>query len=269
MSSPADCHLQVDEPGENLVLQQATKLEGCRVLATDGEIGRVEEIYFDDERWVVRHLIVSCGRWLKGHEVLISPYAVTRVNPEEREVVVMLTTEDVRGSPSIEADRPVSRRFEAELFRYYGYPAYWHCPTSWAGGAIPILPTVLGNVPMERPDAQALEKEAREAEECHLRSSSEVTGYRIQARDGALGRLDDLIFDDMTWAIRFLVIDTNGWLPGGRVLVLPESIAEVDWARGRVRVAETRNSLRGEPPFDLVRLRREDRARVSRPRGQV
>lgn len=237
------------------MLQQATKLQGCRVLALDGEIGRVEDIYFDDERWVVRHLVVSCGRWLKGREVLLSPYSVHGVSPEEQAVVVDLTTERIRGSPPIETDRPVSRRLESDLFRYYGYPAYWHGNTCWAGGALPLLPAVLLDVQSARPDAATLEKEAREAEECHLRSGREVTGYRVQATDGPIGNLDDLVFDDETWCIRHLVMDTNGWLPGGRVLASPDAITEVDWSQGTVLVAMSREALLQEPVFDIARLR--------------
>jgi uncharacterized protein YrrD len=46
------------------------------VLASDGEIGKVKEIYFDDDRWVVRYLVVDTGGWLTRRHVLISPHAV-------------------------------------------------------------------------------------------------------------------------------------------------------------------------------------------------
>jgi hypothetical protein len=37
----------------------------------------------------------------------------------------------------------------------------------------------------------------------HLRSAREVTGYAIQARDGALGHVEDFIVDDESWALRY------------------------------------------------------------------
>ncbi len=48
-------------------------LAGFTIGATDGDIGKVEEFYFDDTTWTVRYMIVKTGGWLTGREVLISP----------------------------------------------------------------------------------------------------------------------------------------------------------------------------------------------------
>ena len=122
------------------MLQRIANIEGCRLSATDGEIGRIEEVYFDDERWVIRYLVVTTGGWLTRREVLISPYAVKLVDLAARTVAVELTREKVRLSPDINTKSPVSRQNEAEYYRYYGYPAYWPFVTRRPEGASPTIP---------------------------------------------------------------------------------------------------------------------------------
>src|SRR5690242_9263843 len=107
------------------MLHTVKKLDGCRVLATDGAIGRVKEVYFDDEQWVVRYLVVDTRGWLSGRSVLISPYAVKFIAWDSEAIAVNLTRDQVQHSPDIDTDKPVSRQREAEYHRYYGYPQYW------------------------------------------------------------------------------------------------------------------------------------------------
>ena len=45
-----------------------------------------------------------------------------------------------------------------------------------------------------------------------LRSVSELTGYSILATDGQIGKVAEFYFDDITWTIRYLVVDTGNWL---------------------------------------------------------
>ena len=63
-------------------MRSIQKFEGIRIIATllEGEVGTVKDIYFDDERWVVRYLVVDTGGWLGGRSVLISPYAVQSID---------------------------------------------------------------------------------------------------------------------------------------------------------------------------------------------
>ena len=51
-------------------------LVGSTITASDGEIGRIKQAFFDDQTWTVRYLVVDTGSWLSEREVLISPYSV-------------------------------------------------------------------------------------------------------------------------------------------------------------------------------------------------
>jgi uncharacterized protein YrrD len=53
-------------------------LIGYKLEATDGEIGKVETFYFDDDTWTIRYMVVKTGGWLSGRKVLISPEAVLK-----------------------------------------------------------------------------------------------------------------------------------------------------------------------------------------------
>ena len=73
---------------------------------------------YDDETWTVRYLIVKTGAWLSGRKVLISPAALLLHSWESGVFPVNLTKEQVRHSPYIDTDKPVSRQQEAELATY-------------------------------------------------------------------------------------------------------------------------------------------------------
>jgi sporulation protein YlmC with PRC-barrel domain len=254
------------------VLQQVSRLQNCRILGKDGEIGRVEDVYFDDSRWVIRHLVVDTAGWMGGREVLVSPYAVRFVDPDARAVIVTLTRESIRRSPPVDCERPVSRQQEIEQYRYYGYPEYWPYPTFWAGGRTPVLSDPPDDTLPEPEECKALaasEGSAHSEDDVHLRSSSEVTGYRIHTADGYLGHLEDLLFDEQSWAIECLVVDTRNWLPGRKVLLSPEAIQSVNWTEGEVVVTRTKDELKAAPEFVAAHLRAGHYDRIAERSGHA
>ena len=234
---------------EDTMLSSIKNLSGCRVLAADGEVGTVAEAYFDDEQWVVRYLVVDTGGWLRGRQVLISPYAVKSLDPQTRVINVDLTREQVERSPGIDTHQPVSRRQEAEYHRYYGYPRYWPYSEYWAWGAVPLV--VPANQQM-RTNVEAARRtdEDQAGADGHLRSSKAVRGYRIQASDDMIGHVADFLFDEETWAIRYLIADTRNWLPGKHVLIAPQWIGAVSWEERTLSVALTRRQIEQSPEYE-------------------
>lgn len=239
---------------DDRVLMQSTRLEGCRIIATDGSIGKVDELYFDDHNWVARYVVVDTGGWLKERGVLISPHAVDCVDLAERTVKLGISREKVKRSPDIGTDLPVSRKLEADYLGYYGYAQYW--PTSVTPAAGPLPPVTQPNAPrMPAAGARKLPHiRAESHSDMHLRSSSEVTGYRIGAKDRRIGHVVDFLVDDESWVIRYLILQTGHWPAEKRVLLMPEHIREVDWARGEVAVDRTRSQIQALPEFDPAHL---------------
>jgi len=119
------------------MLEHAKRIQGFTLGAVDGEIGRVKDLYFDDVNWTIRYLVADTGRWLPGRQVLISPWSLKGVNEVEKTIDVNLSKKQIEDSPSITSDLPVSRQYEIEYYKYYGWPMYWYGPALWGPGPYP------------------------------------------------------------------------------------------------------------------------------------
>ena len=227
------------------MLTNATHLKGLVVRATDGEIGSVEQFYFDDETWAIRYLIVETGGWLGGRRVLISPFSVVYTDLLDKRLDVALTKKQVEHSPDIDTHRPVSRQHEAAYLGYYGYPCYWGGPNLWGPAFYPA-----GWPGPTNASAQAMaDRVRRESADSHLRSSDAVIGYNIEAADGEIGHLDGFVVDDESWAIRYIEVATRNWWPGKKVLVSPAWIERVSWTESKVCVGLSREAIRNGPEY--------------------
>lgn len=76
-----------------------------------------------------------------------------------------------------------------------------------------------------------------------------MTGYHVRAAD-SIGHVEDFLFDDADWAVRYCVIDTSNWFGGRKVLVSPSWIAEINWGERRIRVDLQRKEIERSPPYD-------------------
>lgn len=231
------------------MLHSLKALDGFTITATDGKLGHVKDIYFDDRKWTIRYFEVDTG-WLAGRNVLISPRSVTGINWDGKTINVNLTQQQVNDSPGLESARPVSRQHEMELSDYYGYPFYWSGPYVWGYTA---LPAMLEPVPFEDVDGQEV-REQREAEamddDPHLRTKDEVIGYDIQATDDSVGHVEDFLFDDEDWSIPLMLIDTRNWWPGKHVLLSPKTIIDLSWEEKSVMVNVSRSEIETSAEYD-------------------
>ena len=99
----------------------------------------MKDFYFDDQNWAVRYVVADTGAWLPGRQVLISPHAFSSLDQAGKLLVVNLTRKQIEDSPSIESHKPVSRQYEEEYYRYYGWPYYWQGDGLWGLSGFPIL----------------------------------------------------------------------------------------------------------------------------------
>jgi sporulation protein YlmC with PRC-barrel domain len=229
------------------MLRRLRELNDSSVQAVDGQdVGTIEDSYFDDERWTVRYLVVRAGHWLTGRSVLLSPMAVEQVSWDDRRVRVDLTQEQIKGAPSADDAHPITREWEAQYAGYYGLPHYWDGPGAWGVGPTPLAGRAL--VTSVRPAP------VRAAADQRLKSARDVTAYHIHARDGVIGHVDDFLIDDVTWKVRYLIVDTSNWIGGRTVLVSPDWASRVDWTRQEVYVDLTRAAIKACPPYEETRL---------------
>jgi hypothetical protein len=235
------------------MLHNVKKLEGMAIGATDGPIGKVKDFYFDDEAWVVRYVMVDTSKWLGGREVLISPYSLGQPDWDGETLPVTVTREQVRNSPGIDSDEPVSRQYERSYLGYYGYPYYWDGVGLWGEGSYPG--TLLTGVGSESIGAEGYLRVPtnRDSEaDPHLRSCEAVTGYHIRAKDGEIGHVQGFLVDDSTWSIRYLIANTSNWWMGHQVLLSPEWIKDVDWMGSVVNIDLDRQAIKDSPAYDAA-----------------
>ncbi|WP_163527482.1 PRC-barrel domain-containing protein [Halobacillus ihumii] len=219
------------------------KIHGYQINATDDELGKVESFLFDDESWTIRYLVADTRKWLPGRTVLISPISITAVNHEESHVTVQLSKEQVKDSPNIDSESPVSREQELKLNQYYGWGSYWGGPGVWGANMYPNH--LLGEHLVQ--DSLNTEEEPGES---HIRSTSEIENYEIHAEDGGVGHVESFLLDDESWRIRYIIVETKNWQSGKKVLVAPAWITEVKWEEKRVYVSLNQEKVKNAPEYD-------------------
>jgi len=214
-------------------------LKGLVVRATDGELGTVDQLYFDDKTWAIRYFTVDTGGWLTGRKVLISPMSIVGADWQSKRLDVALTKKQVENSPDIDTHMPISRQQEAAYLGYYGYPNYWEGPYLWGSAYQPVGFGASNYVFSEA----VADKIRNETLDSHLRSSDAITGYAIEALDGEIGHVDRFIVDEDTWAIRYIEVATQNWWPGKKVLLSPAWVDYVSWENSKVVVGAKRNAI--------------------------
>ena len=245
MTNPA--RRQSNESAAAPMFRRFGSMRESAIAATDGEIGSLADVYFDDTSWTVRHLVVDTGTWLSGRRVLVSPRSILGSDPSGQRLLTNLTRDQVRRSPDVSQDRPVSRQYEIELAGHYGYPFYWTGPYRW--GTTPSPMALDATVPPPAAAPRATQPPDAERGDPHLHSATEVVGYGIDATDGELGHVEDYLIDEGTWAIRYLIVDPRNWWPNAHVVVGVDWLTGVSWERRTVGVDMTREAVRNAPEW--------------------
>jgi hypothetical protein len=235
------------------MLRVGSALKGYAITASDGEIGTVADLLFDDTTWKVRWLVVDTGSWLTGRKILVHPSAIGKADYLRQVFSVSLTKAQVRDSPNILEDQPVSRQMQDGIFKHYGWDPVW------GGSQFERGTTESPLEPSHNLDAALRDATSYQAHLAHedrdLRSMDTVTGYHCHASDGAIGHVQDFLIDDRFWAISYLIIDTRNWWPGQHVLVSPYAVKKVNWSDSQIEFSVTREQVKASPawePLDVI-----------------
>lgn len=231
------------------MLRNIRNLIGYSIHATDGDLGKVDDLLFDDQKWAVRYLIVNCGGWLVRKKVMISPLSILRIDRETKRLDLNLTQQDLERSPDLDLDTPVSRQKEAEFFRYYRWPYYWTGAGIWGSPAAPESHPVEST--SKGPFLEQTPSIPRHHKDSHLRSVKDVTGYRIHSPDGEFGHVEDFVAEDRSWAIRYAVVDTKNWLPSKSTLIAPEWITKVSWLEKEIYLDLPKDIIQEAPEYEV------------------
>ena len=240
------------------MLFAASGLIGCSVAARDGRIGAVKDFLLDGRRWAVRWMVVDTGDWLPGRKVLIHPSAVAPIQlpPKpafpmltfggEMAVSVNLSVRQVEASPDAREDEPVSAQLEQRLLDHYGWDPFWsdlELGVEAVEGRLPGPP-----IPTDTSGNVAATGDQ------DLGSAASLKGFAVNGTDGEIGAVDNVFIDDVSWAVRYLVVATRGWLRGKLVQIPLSAGAAVDWQDESVTLSVARERVDSAPAFDPLAL---------------
>ena len=232
------------------MLRSIKQLYGEKLGTAEGAFGHVKDFYFDDQKWAVRYIVVDTGARLPGRLVLLSPHAFGHLYQDGDSLLVNLSREQIEKSPAIETHKPVSRQYEEEYYRYYGWPTYWNGDGMWGPTGFPMVPP---------PHLVPIMEESRggpsvNGDDPHLRSTQAVTGYHIQTAEGTIGHVTDYMMDDKSWEIRHLVVETGHWFSGKEIVISPKHITRISYEDSKVFVDVTKESIQHAPEYHVPPL---------------
>ena len=231
------------------MLHSIKQLYGATLGATDGDIGHVKDFYFDDQHWTVRYLVADTGSWLPGRQVLISPHAIGSLHLAGRVLRVNLTRKQIEASPSIALHKTVSRQYEDEYHRHFGWPFYWQGDALLGMSGVPLVevppnpaPNGTTVVGLPKPDHA----------DTHLRSALAVSGYNLRTADETIGHVCDFMLDSQSWVIGKLVIKIGHRFTGKEVQIPMRQVDRISYEESAVFVSLTREAIEQSPAHDLT-----------------
>ena len=233
------------------MLWNASAINGYVIKASDGQIGTVSDFLFDDSSWLVRWLVVDTGNWLSGRKVLLPPSVLGQLDAKEHQFSVKLTRQQVKDSPEIDTDRPVSRQMETSVYDYYGWSPYWGTGFYMGGyGYMPgggMASPYLGSRKQRRGDR----RRPATRRGCRISAASQRSPVTIfTPSDGEIGHVEDFLVEDADWSIHYLVVDTSNWWYGEKVLISPRLAREIEWTDRLVNLDVDRQKVKDSPRYD-------------------
>jgi len=165
----------------------------CNMSCPDGELGKVEKVYFDVRSWRLRYLMVDISVWKYGKKIAVPPGCIHQID---------FASSDIKLSVA--------------------------------------LKLMVDSVPIDMEEALCPS----------LMSTVQALGYTIEAAEGPIGRIRDFLFDDQSWMIKYLNVDTHEWWQSESDVLLPtESIVSLDSANATISTSLSRDALERSPVY--------------------
>jgi hypothetical protein len=95
------------------------EVTGYHILATDGEIGHVEDFLVDGASWRIRYLMIDTSNWMGGRTVLLAPEWASRIEWVDQKVHVDVTRAEVEQSPEYDPAADIDGQYEERLAESY------------------------------------------------------------------------------------------------------------------------------------------------------
>jgi len=102
-------------------LPSAQDILGYHVEATDGRIGKIDEVFSAIDG---SYVVVDTGPWIFGRQVMLPAGTVNHVDHSDRKVYVDRTKDEIKNSPEVDVDQFQDPAYRDKLAGYYGGPGY-------------------------------------------------------------------------------------------------------------------------------------------------
>jgi hypothetical protein len=220
-------------------------LHELNIHATDGEMGKIKDLYIEGTNWNIRYIVVDTRKWLPERKVLLPPHVFQGVNEEEGTMEVEYDKQEIKNSPPVPEEENLTKDKEDQLINYFGWS--WPDKALISGEQRPI--GVFRGVDQQKRQ-EAYPTENLEEEELllkhrdnNLRSHEEIIGAPVHGTNGKLGRLVDFVYDD-NWNITSIVITSNEPTRKDYYPYLIEQINSVDWFENDIYLNESVEDFR-------------------------
>jgi len=243
------------------MLRKMQDLVGFRICAADGPIGRVQDLYFDDQQWTVRYLGVAIGAWFSDRQVLLSSALIKEPDWSGTALRVLLTKKQIEKSPTIRSAQVLANLDDQEDGRKSLWSASWPQNRALSPAVNKMNAGLLATAttPLAWPAATT------GAQHMHIRSCGKPAAYgclpgaphlhsahamlhdTIQALDGELGYVEDLFINEADWRIHHLLVRTCNCWPDRQVLVSPQWIKPANGLESQVIVNRTYAQIKNNP----------------------
>jgi sporulation protein YlmC with PRC-barrel domain len=87
-----------------------------------------------------------------------------------------------------------------------------------------------------------------------LHRLSRLRGCHVHAIDGEIGHVDDVLVDERSFAVQYVVVDTSNWIGGKWVAISPSAARNVDWGKQRIDLDLTRDQIKNGPTLETLDL---------------
>lgn len=220
-----------------------TSLQTYRIDAADGTMGKINDIYFDDELWKIRYIIVDTRKWLPGRKVLLSPASIIGVNEVNETLEVEYDKEVIKKSPTVPEESDLTRDTEGRLVNYFGWHRYWPDDLLVSGDQRPLgLFQAQSERVQQSRKSENRERLLKEHKGYNLRSFEEFYGARVHGRDGKLGKMSDFVYDQ-DWQIHYIVVKTGNVLDDEYLIYPVKKVISADWYEKDLYLDETVHTL--------------------------
>jgi hypothetical protein len=234
------------------MLRLTKELINYDVKAFDDQIGKVDDFLFMDTDFIIQYMVVNTGPLFLGRNVLISPSTLGEPDWISKQIPVNLTKQEIKDSPDIKTDQPISAIDLERLHDYYRWPKFW-TPFNTALNSTNTRSSSNKRAvtPEQRTDTVKLSlQKVKEIDTPKLRSVNEVIGYEIAANDGTAGTIDDIIIDDKLWFLRYLVIKTGNIFNHKKVVLAVDWIDWISHRKSEFRIDMPIQTIKESPEFD-------------------